>query len=130
MRKTLVAVGVLMVATIVLSCCGFLKSPKTPAVVLLNAWMNQDYKEAFACLAPELQEVKSFEAFRDEVDKIRIKEYSISSINVHDKDSAEAKASIILEDSAKTGFVIRLIRQGEYWVVSGYEIGANLPIED
>jgi hypothetical protein len=129
MRKTLVIVGMFLVSGVILSRCERLKSPKAPVVVLLNAWRNKDYSEAFACLAPEFGKAETFEAFKGDVDRIRIKKYSISAITTCG-DSAAAKGSIILEDGTRTGFVIRLTRQADYWVVSGYLFGPELLFED
>ena len=130
MRKTLVVAGVLVLCMVALSCCGALNAPKAPVNVLLNAWIEKDYKEAFSCLAPALQEAKTFEAFKEDVDRVRVESYDLTSVNVNANGSAEVKGSLTVEDGTKTGCNFQLIQKGDYWLIIGYDISPDLLFED
>jgi len=131
MSKKLLPAAALLIAAFALSCCAVLNEPKQAVKAHLDAWSQGDCEAAFSYLAPELQESLTFETFTEQVDRVPIRSYRISSISVSASNStAVVKGAATLHNGDKTGLRYELLRKGEEWKIWGYDINPDLLFEE
>lgn len=130
-KRILAAAGLVLVAAAALSCCAMFNAPKESVKAHLNAWAEKDYEEAFSYLASALQETKPFDEFKNDVDRVPIKSFNLTSISISGEDaSAVVKGTITLIDDTKVGCRYELIQRGDEWLIWGYDISPDLLFEE